>query len=310
MKKIFTLILVVVAFVFAQAQEMTVPFTSTAVTFDGYIDVDAEPWTNDWIECAVTKSPAQANDGDYTGKFQIYHNVDEILIAVTVNDDSEGTAANSYERDCVEIFFNMDATYKEKAYKDGVWQFRAQRVKDEALNSGKGLGYFDGSGNVASVLCVDPGWADGSKWGTDDSGTEYVWELAFPKAVLAQGVAFDGKNLTFDMQIANGVAGARTGQHFWKNNSDTQWNDATQFTAIALAPATGVEKIATVKGSAYVKNNVLKVKNVNGMVKVYNLAGALVTSAMVEGQASIDISALNAGMYIVKGNNLSAKVIK
>jgi hypothetical protein len=183
MKKIFTLVLFVAAVGFYANAQLVVPGTSKTIECDGYIDVAEEPWTEAWIDCAVTKDPAQANDADYTSVFQICHNADDIMIAVKVNDDSEGTAANTYERDCVEIFFNMDATYTEAAYQDGVWQFRAQRVKDEAMTAG--LGYFDGSANVQAALCTSPGWADGSKWGTDDSGTEYIWEFAFPKTVLA-----------------------------------------------------------------------------------------------------------------------------
>lgn len=307
MKKIFTLVLFVAAFGFIANAQLVVPYTDVAVEYDGYIDAGVEPWADEWIDIAITKDPAQANDADYTSAFQIFHNNEAIIIAVKVNDDTQdGTAANSYERDNVEIFFCMDGAYTETAYKDGVWQFRAQRVEDEALNEGNGLGYFDGSANVADPLILD----DGFMWGTDDTGSEYVWEIAFPISVLDQAGEFDGENFKFDIAVANGVDGARTGQHFWGTNSDLQWNDAQQFTDIKLETGVGVKEVSTKEGTAFVRNNVLKVKDVNGMVKVYSLAGALVKTAVVNGQASIDVSSLKAGMYIVKADNLSAKVIK
>lgn len=311
MKKIFTLIAFVGVFGFcanAQKTEVTkVQTTDKAVAFDGVIDTD-EPWGETWLDIALTKEPAQANDADYTSKFQIFNNEKSILVAVVVEDNTQdGTAKNTYERDNIEIFFNMDPTYKEKAYQAGIWQFRAQRIEDETINSGKGLGYFDGSANVASDLCPSADF----KWGTDDSGAGYIWEFAFPKDVLKQTGNFDGKTFNFEIAVANGVDGKRTGQHFWGNNSDNQWQDATTFSPMEIVGGgVGVKEMAAVKGSAFVRNNVLNVNNVNGLVSIFSVNGSLVRKAIVNGNSTIDIADLKSGVYFVKGDNISEKFVK
>src|SRR5574344_1291195 len=237
MKKIFTLIAFVGVFGFcanAQKTEVTkVQTTDKAVAFDGVIDTD-EPWGETWLDIALTKDPAQANDADYTSKFQIFNNEKSILVAVVVEDNTQdGTAANSYERDNIEIFFNMDPTYKEKAYQAGIWQFRAQRIEDETINSGKGLGYFDGTnkGDGGIVALIND--AD-FKFAIDNTSDGYTIEIAFPKAALTQTANFDGKNFNFDLQVANAVDGKRTGQHYWGNNSVNPWQDASTFSPIEI----------------------------------------------------------------------------
>ncbi len=310
MKKIFTLIAFVGVFAFcanAQKTEVTtIKKAPGAIKFDGFIDAD-DSWGDTWMDISLTKSPAQANDADYTSKFQMMYTDEAIVIAVVVSDDTQdGTAANSYERDNVEIFFNMDPTYTLAAYQPGIWQFRAQRVQDEALNSGKGLGYFDGSANVTSALIPSTDF----KWGTDDSGTEYTWELSFPIAVLKQTGKFDGQNINFDIAVANGVDGKRTGQHFWGSNSDSQWNTATVFSPVKFETKVSAKEMSAAKGSAFVKNNVLNVKNVNGLVSIFSVNGSLVSKAIVNGNGSIDIADLKSGIYFIKGNNISEKFVK
>lgn len=311
MKKIFTLIAFVSVFAFcanAQKTEVTtIKKATAAINFDGFIDAD-DAWADDnWMDIALTKSPAQANDADYTSKFQMMYTDEAIVIAVVVGDDTQdGTAANSYERDNVEIFFNMDPTYTLAAYQPGIWQFRAQRVQDEALNSGNGLGYFDGSANVTSALIPSADF----KWGTDDSGTEYTWELSFPIAVLKETGNFDNETFNFDIAVANGVDGKRTGQHFWGSNSDSQWNTATVFSPVKLESKLSAKEMSAAKGSAFVKNNVLNVKNVNGLVSIFSVNGSLVSKAIVNGNGSIDIADLKSGIYFIKGNNISEKFVK
>jgi len=309
MKKIFTLIAFVGVFGFcanAQKTEVTkIQTTSKAVTYDGLIDAE-EPWGETWMDIALVKEPAQANDADYTSKFQMFNTETSIIIAVVVTDDTpDNSAANSYERDNIEIFFNMDPTYTDKAYQAGIWQFRAQRIEDEALNSGNGLGYFDGSSNVASDLVPSADF----KYGTDDTGSQYTWEFAFPKAVLQQTGNFDGKKFNFDIAVANGVDGKRTGQHFWGSNSDSQWNDATKFSPIEIEGA-GVKEMAAVKGSAFVRNNVLNVNNVNGLVSIFSVNGSLVRKAIVNGNTTIDIADLKSGVYFIKEIGISEKFVK
>lgn len=312
MKKIFTLIAFVSVFAFcanAQKTEVTtIKKAPGAITFDGFIDAD-DAWAEDnWMDISLVKDDnVNPDDADYTSKFQMMYTDDAIVIAVVVGDDTQdNTAEASHERDNVEIFFNMDPTYTLAAYQPGIWQFRAQRVQDEALNSGNGLGYFDGSGNVTSALIPSADF----KWGTDDSGTEYTWEFSFPFAVLKETGNFDNETFNFDIAVANAVDGVRTGQHFWGSNLDSQWNTANIFSPVKLESKLSAKEMSAAKGSAFVKNNVLNVKNVNGLVSIFSVNGSLVSKAIVNGNGSIDIADLKSGIYFIKGNNISEKFVK
>ena len=109
MKKIFTLILFValVGFV-AKAQDLTVMKTNMTPVCDGYIDDVDDPWGADWVELDNPSSGGTSN-GDYSGQFKFLHNDTHLLLGVKVQDATgDGTAGNTYERDCIEIFNSMD----------------------------------------------------------------------------------------------------------------------------------------------------------------------------------------------------------
>lgn len=305
MKKIFTLVVLVAAFGFgATAQKLVVPYTSKAPVSDGYLDDTDDPWTGDFVDQATMSSGSSTSDA--SSAFQLLHDEDFIYIAVKVSDATPNNDAaaigNSYERDCIELFFAMDTIDDAAgAYQSGDWQIRFQREAEEGA-------YIDGSGSVSSALLT----ADGFAWGVETASSDWVMEASFPKATLQQEAAFDGEFMKFEIQTADNTTGAgsgRTQQMFWLNGSDSQWNNTTTFSVIQLAKATSVSAIANT-GSAFVQNEMLKVKNVNGVVNVYDLRGAVVRSAVVNGSASINIADLKSGMYVVKASNLSAKIVK
>lgn len=313
MKKFFTLIAFVGVCAFcanAQKTEVTTIKKATkAIKFDGFIDAD-EAWGSTWMNIDLTQATPQPSDAQYTSKFQMMYTDDAIVFAVVVGDNTpDNKAEATYQKDNVEFFFNMDPTYKEKVYQPGVWQFRAQRIEDEAINGGKGLGYFDGMNSVEGGLIALINDAK-FKYGTENSGTEYVWELSFPIAALKQTGKFDGQTFNFDIAVANAVNGARTGQHYWGNNSDLQWNDATLFSPVKFETKVSAKEMSAAKGSVFVKNNVLNVKNVNGLVSIFSVNGSLVSKAIVNGNGSIDIADLKSGIYFIKGKNISEKFVK
>jgi len=307
MKKIFTLILFVAAFgILSNAQKAHIKYASKAPVADGYMDDVDDPWTGDWIELTLTN--AGSTTSAMTAQFQLMHDADNMYLAVKVQDDSPNNdpvaTPNSYERDCFEVFFSMDTTSTPTgAYAVGCWQLRTQREAAEGA-------FVDGNAhaNTWSVASMTDG--EGFEFGVENGASEWSAEMVYPKAILAEGAAFDDEFIKFELAVADNTGSGRTQQQYWNNNSDQQWQDTRTFALVQLDKATSKSDVKAVNGSAFVQNNVLKVRNVNGMVNVYDLRGAVVRSAVVNGTGSIDISDMKSGMYVVKGKNLSAKIVK
>lgn len=68
--------------------------------------------------------------------------------------------------------------------------------------------------------------------------------------------------------------------------------------------------IATQKGWAYVKNDLLIIKNTQGPVHIYNVNGTRFLNQMLKGSTTVNISAYPSGMYFIKGENLTSKFIR
>jgi hypothetical protein len=303
--KTFTLLLFLAVFGVAQAQQ-NVPFVDMGPTVDGVIDTD-DPWTEDgWVDQALNSGGSSTTDA--ASKFQLAHDGTAIYVAVMVTDatpHNEGTIANTYERDCVELFFHMsledvsDGTYG--TYQDWTWQIRYQRDGDDGP-------FVDG--NRTANLEADDAFA----WAvtTDDAG--WVLETALTIETLVNGYAdWDSENFKFDIQTADnttGAAGGRTQQMFWNNNSDDQWRDTQTFGACVLAEEVGVQSVKNEIGSVAVQNDLLNFKNVEGSVNIYSISGAMVKKATIDRNGSVDISSLKSGLYIVTNKEFTAKFVK
>ncbi len=304
MKKLITLFSMVLVLVFmANAQDGLIhfPFTSSAPTIDG----DASDWPEaGWVDIGVEKPGGTTHD--MTAKFQVSNDGENIYLIVDVKDatpHNEAAITNTYERDCSEVFFSMHTPSGDvpEAYvaDAGDWQIRFQRADENDA-------FIDGSSNVAAAA-ADFGYAV-----SDDGASEYFQEMSFPIATLQESGDFDGVNFRFNIQIADnttGAAGGRTQQMFYFEGSDNQWNDLSTF-APAILDAVGVKDNANVTASAYAYGSKLYVNNVNGMVSIYDVTGKLVQNENVVNKATIDIADLKAGLYIVKNNDFSTKVIK
>lgn len=311
MKKIFTLIMVAAAFamnVKAQDTELEVPYAANGVVADGYVDDVDDSWTGDWIDLSLSND--NNSTSDMSAQFQIMHDADFIYTVIDVQDatpnNDAATWSNSYERDCSEQFFMMDTAVTEGAgaYAAGSWQVRVQR---EAADDAS---YIDGNSGANTWSVANLTGSEDFAWGVENGSSEWVAEIAYPKTVLADASAFDGVYFRFDIAAADNTGGGRTQQQYWHNNTDNQWQDTRLFGIAQLMESTvGVSNLENA-GKAFVRNGMLKVQNVDGLVNVYDLRGAVVRSAVVNGNASINISDLKAGMYVVKGANLSAKIVK
>jgi hypothetical protein len=300
--KIFTFILFLAVFGVANAQ-FEVFKTAALPTVDGVAD-DQDPWQeNLWTDQALNSAGTSTTDA--SSMFQLLHDGETIALGVKVTDatpNNGGDIGNTYERDCVETFFHMslvdadDGTYG--VYQDWTWQYRIQRDGDD--------GAF-----------VDGKTSDDFEWAvtTDDAG--YTVEVTYPIATLVSGYAdWDGENFKFDIQTADnttGAGGGRTQQMFWNNNTDDQWRDTKVFGPAMLSETmvgVGVQNIENAVGSVWVSNDVLNFDNVEGNVSIYSISGALVKKANIDRNGTMDISSLKSGIYIVKSDKLTAKILK
>jgi hypothetical protein len=320
--KIFTLILLLCAVVIANAQQIEKTFkrTGMAPVIDGIVD-ENDPWSeDDWMEIAFQKAANTTSDA--SSKMQMLFSKDLsatggfIYLVISVSDETPNndvSIPDTYNRDCNEIFFSMDtvATEGGGAYKAGSWQIRILREEPD--------GNLIGGNSHANTWSVGTLTESADfKMAVEANSSEYVTEVAFPVAVLAEGAAFDGKNFRFDIQTgdnSNGEATGRTQQIYWNNvANDEQWRDTRAFGLVTISDEVihdvSAKNFGTAKGIATVKNNMLNVSNVNGKVSIYDLKGSVMRQANINGKGSIDISDLKAGMYVVKGNGIAQKIVK
>lgn len=309
MKKIFTLILIVAGFgMMAIAQDnLELDYDSQPrdgdIVIDGYIDDIDDAWGADWT--AMDNAGGNNSTSDMSAEFQVMNDADFIYLAAKIQDATPGTwNDNSWERDCIEVFFSMNQTHTDDGnYQRGDFQIRCQRTDDTFAEPG----YIDGGAGDG----VDAATAVAEVM-VETSATEWSTEMKFDMMYMADGVdAFDGEQIGFDIVAADNSDTGRTQQQFWNSNSDLQWTNTTKFGDLNLATSGFVSsKDVVVEGKAFISNNALNIRNVNGVVNVYNLKGAQVMSVDVNGSTTVDVSSLNNGMYIVKGDNLTAKVVK
>jgi hypothetical protein len=318
--KIFTLILLLCVAVMVNAANITHEFNKTgkAPVIDGIVD-ENDPWDEaSWMDLAFNK--AGVTTTDMSAKMQLLFSKDIagdagfIYVVVNVSDETpnnDPAISNTYERDCVEYFFGVDtnAYANAGAYKTaGDLQLRIQREHPDGIEPNGN--YVDGS-TIATNLKASADF----KWAVETNSSEYTQELQIPMSVLGAGAAFDGKSIRLDIQVADnttGAAGGRTQQTYWNSAaSDNQWKDTRDFgIAVIGAKTVGVKNVAAAKGTAFVKNNMLNVNNVNGTVAIYDLKGSMMRKATINGKGSIDIADMKAGMYIVKGNDIAVKFVK
>ena len=307
---IFTIILFLTVCGLAQAQLeiLEVPAGSEPV-IDGLID-DSDPWTEEsWIPMEFEVSASTTHDA--SSRFQILHNVEIIYIVQQVVDTTPNNDAvaipNPWERDCIEIFFHMSDDVSGGTYTPSTSQLRFVR-------DGDGEAGFDGTAAIVSALQAD----DNFEWmiTTDDEG--WVFEGAFPIETLDAGTLFNYTDMFFEIKATdntNGQAGGRTQQLYWGNANDDQWSTLTNWTAAILSTTqievpSAIAEVEVGTGSVYVAGNMLRFRNIEGTVSIYNITGSLVKTDVIERNGSIEISSLNSGVYFVKTEAMTAKFVK
>lgn len=280
---------------------------TTAPTIDGIISAD-EPYSSDQWD--VQSATIGTNTKGASSKFQIVHDDANIYFAAQISDTtnhSESTISNTWERDCIELYFSMNPALT--SYTEGVSNFRIQR--DGTVFSGK-----YNSTDLPSITEIN---AMGIQLVSVSNNSGYVVEGKFPIESLKGTSAFDGTNFTFEAKTADnttGAAGGRTYQMAWKDNSDSQWQSPIYFTTAVLspnaAPVTAIKNVLDNSSNIYLDraNKTLHVTTTENQIQIYDLRGSLVSSVSVKDKKTVDVSNLQRGVYIVKcGKNVSKIVI-
>lgn len=280
---------------------------TTAPTIDGIISAE-EPYSNDqWDEQTATIGK---NTKGSSSKFQIVHDGVNIYFAAQIVDSTvhaESTMSNTWERDCIELYFCMNPALT--SYAEGVSNFRIQR--DGAEISGR-----YNSTNFGTISEIN---AKGIQIAAVSNALGYVVEGKFPIDSLKGTAAFDGVNFTFEAKTADnvtGAAGGRTYQMAWKDNSDSQWQSPSYFTTAVLspnaAPVVAIKQVSNNVASVYLDKTTktLYISTNERQVQIYDLRGSLVSAVAMNGKNAVDVSYLQRGVYIVKcGKNVSKIVM-
>lgn len=301
--KIFTLILflAVGSMAFGQLEVLNTP--DMMPTIDGIID-GSDPWQEDgWVDQAALKDGSTT---DASSKFQLLWDDDNLYLGVQIVDATPNwDHATDYQNDCVEGFIHMSGASvegTEVAYDASTCQLRWPR--------GETTFSMTGTGSFVTALQADAGYEYAVV--TDADG--WVLEVTLPIAILDAGGLFDGENAMFEIQTADNTGDGRTGQMFWQNASDDQWRYVETFSAIHLSNTPvvigAVESVNNATASAWVANDMLNFKNVEGQINIFSISGALVKTEVIERNGSIDIAGMKAGLYIVAADNFTAKIVK
>ncbi|MDA3867030.1 MAG: right-handed parallel beta-helix repeat-containing protein [Salinivirgaceae bacterium] len=271
----------------------------SAPTIDGVLS----DWGSTWTD--ILNMPTASTTFDATGKFQVGYTNDSLYVALMVQDatpHNESAITASYLKDCIELFIRIDTISKSVS---GSAQYRLQR--DASLLE---------SGSVA---------VNAKSISTD---TGYMQEWALPWSGLATRESFANfdisilKYLRFDIQVADNSTGTsgsgatgRTQQLFWNQGVDDKWGKTNSYGYMKLmGVSTDIKNVSNVSNIIVQYNstaNELKISNYTGNVTIFDVTGRKILSDVINNYNQ-DISMMNLknGIYIVKCNGFSSKILK
>ncbi len=285
--------------------------TDTPPTMDGFIDEQNEPWS-EWHDVDGLKDNAA---GDFTGQFSILYDDTYIYLAGKINDNTTSAPADAdHLYDHTEIHFHMSATEAANgAYKEGTWQMRGQRTEDTESGFNLVDGRWGGNNIENPWRINNMAEYTGFEYGFAENVSDWVFEVQIPIERLVLGVDdWDGENFRFDIFYVDNPGDANNmGFIKWNTEDGPKHTDMRSFGHAELkGESTGVKDVKSEKGSAFIYKDILTINKVEGEVKIYDITGKLVLTELVHHNASIDVSHLVSGIYIVKGADLTTKVLK
>jgi len=277
--------------------------------------LDGENTNGEWdvapeVKMTVNESWAIADDEGYKD-FQPYYkaawNADGFYFFAHVIDDSiyVDTAANSWEQDCFELYFDGDNS--DSTSYDGVddvqWRWRY----------GVDVGAGEAGGGQPGCPNAEAAWVK--------TGDGYNFELIIPSSDLVFTPEV-GAVIGFEVQAADNDTGTRDVISKWWNIDGQSWLNPSLFGTVELvatgaSTAPGWPEVAGVKEEAEAANAgislavpsvittnaaVVKVSVPAGTaakVSLFNIAGQLVKSAATNGDpVTLDVSDLANGVYL------------
>jgi len=285
--------------------------TDNPPTMDGFIDEQNESWS-EWHDVDGINVDAKAY---FAGQFSILYDDNYIYLAGKIEDNTTSAPADAdHLYDHTEIHFHMSQTEAANgAYKEGTWQLRGQRTEDTE----SGFNLVDGrwGGNNIEVPWRINNLAEytGFEYGFAENVSDWVFEVQIPIERLVLGVDdWDGENFRFDIFYVDNPGDANDmGYIKWNTVDGPKHTDMRSFGhAVLIQESTGINDAKLEIGSAYIYNDILTINNVEGEVRIYDITGKVVHTEIVHHNASMDVSNLASGIYIVKGSDLTVKVLK
>lgn len=263
-------------------------------------------------------------ESDFTASFYYAWDPTYLYILAEITDDVKHeyhwSVGNPWEFDNIEFFLMLDTNTVTTSYSGTTAQLRVCRGLDSVETAS-----WNNDGRCSR--------ADYIYYMETDAPGGWISETAIPwTAVLADGAApedindyvasvigFDFSGADSDNSDGNDDQGNRDVQSAWDmddpddeadRTEDNAWNNTSVFGFVTLAPYDALDEFTTSKLNAYPNPATNAVTfDIEGLntVEIYNITGQQVMS--VETTGTVDISALESGVYVARIGNQSAKFV-
>ncbi len=261
---------------------------ATPPTIDGVID-------GLWNNVAATAMNNVFNGGfddaaDHSASFKAVWDATNLYVLVEITDQTlVNSTGGDYERDCAELLIDIDnaggTNYDNDKQIRYIWN-------DADYNNGKG---------VSAQADVTGGW---------------LIEIALPWTYLDENyTAVEGALIGMDVSSTDNDATNREGTHAWMATEDNGWWNPSVFGQVELGMliSTDISEEKAVELLIYPNpaTDVIRIANINStdVVEVFNPLGNKVKEVIAK-DGMISIADLAAGIYMVKVNETTVKIIK
>jgi hypothetical protein len=322
MKKNLLLLLALVAMcvtIYAQPSALSVeiPGTTETIVVDGFADdalwsteIDPQPFP-------YTYQEERADPADLDATIQLAWNELGLLIFIDITDDQENYFAegeNSWEQDNCEFFYyfgdegtwGADAEVTAVAGDSLFSQIRIQMTDDYITRTD---GRFRGEWVSAPFGPAD---LDSMEAMAVTSGFGWSLEVIFPWNMFAMTYpAAEGLKFGFDVSVGDADEALRDNQLTLLNDSktDNAWDNKSFLNTAELGEMpTNITNHLVNRVSVYptLVDNLLHVTGKVSSATIYNVTGQPVLSIKDNNIATIDVSALKAGIYFISLNNVTS----
>jgi hypothetical protein len=285
------------------------PFTIDGEDDDGYSEVQSTAW--------FAGDGSTGADADFTGEFKVAYDMTYLYIWFELLDDYDNSAeftttGNVWTYDNVEVFIDLDTNGSgaTPAYDTNCIQLRFSRGLEDSVQT--------------------PGRAtqEEYQYHFENTASGWIHEVAIPwTAVMGDAqvpedfASYVGLVHGFDVSCADSDTDGpdnRDCQTAWDmdgadGTEDNAWNNRTVFGVVTLeAGINSVENTSVTSINAYPNPATNEITfDVEGLtnVDIYSITGVQVMS--VETTGTVDISALNSGLYVARiANETVSFVVK